>query len=318
MVDAIPVDVEAEREWANAYRSENGLSWSKFGEASGVPSGTLQPFCTGKYAGDNERIAREIARFRHGVAQRSEKRNGLPVDPGYFETPSSLLLWELLAVASSGEITLGAFAPGLGKTRTAEQFMSKVSPVYMLTLEDVTKDTKPMLRALAQAIGINIANLWPDQISAEIRRVLNKRKATIIVDEANHATMGTLEQLRQLNDKTGVGICLLGNEELLFRIEKNRNSQAYSRLNGRIYQRVVQNVPLEGDVTAFCAAWQLHDPKIIRALRDVALFPGSGGLRECRQIIVRASRLAAEDGGSLEYAHVRWAIEKRAVRNIVS
>lgn len=314
--DTLPIDVEEMRDWANGYKTMEGLGWEKFGSAVGIPGGTLQPFCKGNYAGNNERIARELFKFRQGVQNREEHLDGIPVEPGYFETPTSTLIRELLAVASTGEITVGAFGPGLGKTKTALDFLGRVSPAWIVTLDEMTRKPAALVRLVEQAIGLKTAKNWPSLISAEIIGFLRKRKATLIVDEANHATLAALEQLRAWHDATGVGICLLGNEELISRIEVGRERDAFSRLNSRISQRVVQNMPVEGDVTAFCDAWRIFDPGIRRALMDVALRPASGALRECRQIIVNASRLAAEDGGRLELAHVRWAIDKRAIRII--
>lgn len=315
-VDEIPVDVEEMRDWANGWRNQNNLSWSKFGEAVDIPGGTLQPFCKGNYAGDNDRIARAIYKFRQGVQNRENKMDGIPVDPGYFATPTSELIQELLAVAATGEMTLGSFGPGCGKTITARDFMGRVSPVWMITMDEVTKSTNSMIRLVEASIGLKSIRNWPSRISQEIITFLRKRRATLIIDEANHLTLAALEQLRAWHDATGVGICLLGNEELIARIEVGRERDAFARLNSRISQRVVQNMPLEGDIIAFCDAWQIFDPGIRKILTDVAMRPGSGALRECRQIINNASRLASEDGGRLELAHVKWAIEKRAIRII--
>ncbi|SCW61553.1 hypothetical protein SAMN02927924_01674 [Sphingobium faniae] len=315
-VDELPVDIEEMREWANGYKAMENLSWNDLGAAMGIPGGTIQPFCKGNYGGKNDRIAREIFKFRQGVQNRREQTDGIPVEPGYFDTPTSLLIRELLAVASSGEITVGAFGPGMGKTKTAGDFLGRVSPCFMATIDEVSRDTNAMIRLVEEAIGLNCARSWPAAISVEIISFLRRRKATLIVDEANHLTFKALEQLRAWHDATGVGICLLGNEELIARIERGRERDAFARLNSRIAQRVVQPQPTEEDVLAFCDAWKLFDPGIRQTLIEVALRPGSGALRECRQIVVNASRIASEDGGRLQLAHVRWAIERRAIRII--
>ena len=314
--EALPIDVEEMRDWANGYKAMTDMSWARFGNSVGIPGGTLQPFCKGNYLGDNDRIARELFKYRQGIQNREEHMDGIPVEPGYFETPTSTLIRELLAVASTGEITVGAFGPGMGKTKTAVDFLGRVSPAWLVTLDEMTKKPTALVRVVEKAIGLRTAKNWPSFISAEIISFLRKRKATLIVDEANHATLASLELIRAWHDATGLGACLLGNEELISRIEVGRERDALSRLNSRIAQRVVQPQPVEGDVIAFCDAWKLFDPGIRQALMDVALRPASGALRECRQIIVNASRLAAEDGGRLELAHVRWAIDKRAIRII--
>lgn len=315
-VDTLPIDVEDIRDWANGYKAMHALSWSKLGDLVDLPGGTLQPFCKGNYAGDNERIARVLWKFRQSEQSRSERLSGIPTDPGYFSTPTSERIAALIALAATGEMTVGGFGPGLGKTKTAEDFLGRISPAWLVTMDEVSRRTPAMVRKVEQEIGLNSKRSWVSAISAEVILFLRKRRATIIIDEANHLEYNSLEQLRAWSDATGVGICLLGNEELIARIETGRERDAYSRLNSRIAKRVVQNMAEEGDVVAFCDAWQIFDPAIRKLLMDVALRPGSGALRECRQIIKNASMAASEDGGMLELAHVRWAVEDRAVRII--
>lgn len=314
-VDELPVDIEEMRDWANGYKAMEALSWEAMGKRMGIPAGTLQPFCKGTYGGRNDEVARKIFTFRQGEKARQGHLASIPVDPGYFETPTSLRIRELLALASSGEITAAGMGPGIGKTMTAVDFLGRVSPVYMITMDEVTKSAKSMIRVVDQAIGVlKCPNAWPSTISAAVIAFLRGRRATMIVDEANHLEYEALEQLRRWHDATGVGICLMGNEELIARIESGGQSDAYGRLNSRIIRRVTQRLPEEGDLIAFCDAWRLFDPGIRKALAEVALRPGSGALRECRQIIKLASMAASEDGGSLQLAHVKWAIDARAVK----
>ena len=313
-VDTLPVDVEDMRDWANGYKEMHRLSWKELGELLNIPAGTIQPFCKGNYAGRNDNLAREVFMFKQAEEARANHKEGIPVNPGYFETPTSLRIRSLLAEASTGTITLGCFGPGLGKTVTARDFLGRVSPAWMITMDEVTSTTNAMIRAVEKAIGLNSRNNWPAEISADIINFLRKKRALLIIDEANHLERKALEQLRAWHDATKVGICLLGNEELIVRIEKGRERDAFARLNRRISERVVQNMPEEGDVTAFCDAWGLFDPGIRKLLTEVAMQAASGGLGECEQIITKASVIAQEDGGKLELAHVRWAKDRRVQR----
>ncbi|MBB5987407.1 AAA family ATPase [Sphingobium lignivorans] len=310
-IDTLPIDVEEVRDWANAYRDSFSppLSWPKFGQSVGLPHGTLQPFCKGKYAGDNERIARQLYKFKQGLESRDAVRQSIPVDPGYFETPTSLLIRELLAVAHSGTITVGAFAPGLGKTYTAEDFTGRVQPVSMITLDGITGTRNGIIRATADALNV-AQSRWVSELNTLVVRHLRKAKGLLLIDEANHATPEALEQLRSWHDATGVGICLLGNEELLGKIT---SGVSFARLKRRIRRSVVQQVPLEGDIIAFCDAWQISDIGIRALLKKQAMQGASGGLGELTQIVSDAAVLADEDGGRLELAHVQWAIQRRKI-----
>lgn len=313
-VDTIPVDIDDMRDWANGYKAMHKLGWKPLSEVMNIAQSTIQAFCTGTYAGRNDEVARKVFLFKQGVENRADQLQRLPVDPGYFETPTALRIRELLAVASSGKITVGAFGPGLGKTLTAIDFLGRASPVFMVTMDEVTKKTGAMIRAVEKGIGLSSTKNWPSLISAEIISFLRKKRATIIIDEANHLELGALEQLRAWHDATGVGLCLLGNEELIARINGGPKRDQFARLKRRISRSVVQNMPVEDDVTCFCEAWEIFDPAIRMTLMDVAMQPGSGGLGECAMIISDAATIAAEGGGNMEIAHVRWAIEQRQIR----
>lgn len=314
--DDLPIDIEEMRDWMNGYKDMHNLGWQKLGERIGIPGGTIGPFCTGVYTGRNDRIAKEVFKFRQAERARTKQMDGIPVAPGYFETPTSLRIRSLMAMASTGKITVAALGSGLGKTVTAKDFMERVTPVWMVTMDEVTKKTNAMIRAVEKALGLTGIKSWPSAISADIISYLRKRRGTLIVDEANHLEYGALEQLRSWHDATGVGICLLGNEELVTRIESGRERDAFARLNRRIFQRLVQPMPEQGDVVNFCDAWGITDPGMRKVLMDVALRPGSGGLGECEQIIQAASMDASEDGGRMELAHLKWAVNNRSRRII--
>lgn len=309
--ETIPVDIEEMREWALAFKEQEQIGWEKFGPLIGEPVSTLQAFCTGKYAGAEKRkleIARTLFKFRQGLASRSEILQGIPVDPGYFETPTSLSIRELLAVAHSGKITVGSFAPGLGKSITANDFMKRTAPVWLLELDEITGEMKGLLRALGELVGS--PNSWLTKLNADVIQHFRRTKGLLIVDEANFATLPALELLRTLHDKTGVGLCLLGNEELLKNITKG---VSFGRLKSRIRRSIVQQMPVEGDVSAFCDAWGIADIGIRAALHKETMRGDSGGLRELTQIVTDAAVLADEDGGKLELAHIKWAIDRRKI-----
>ncbi|MCU0946786.1 MAG: hypothetical protein MUF47_00830 [Porphyrobacter sp.] len=134
------------------------------------------------------------------------------------------------------------------------------------------------------------------------------------IDEANYLTIESIEEIRSWHDDTGVGICLLGNEELLARIETGRHRDQFARLNRRIAMRHTQRVPLPGDVRAFCDAWGITQPDIRHFLDTIARTPDSGGLGECQQLIESGSMLAAADDRGLSLADLREAQMYRATK----
>lgn len=314
--DDFPVDIEEMREWAMAERQARNLSWTQFSAVTGLAVSTLSLFCTNKYAGNQERIARQLFRHRQLQQSQSERSIGVPIEPGYFETPTSLRIRALLVVAQMGRITLGATGPGTGKTMTTRHYQSSVSNCWVATMKPTTRTVNAMIGEVMRAVGGTSKMGWTRQLSNQVADMVSGKRGVIVIDEANNLELDAIEEIRSWHDATGVGVCLLGNEELLMRIEGGPRRDAYARLNSRIAQRHIQTLPLEGDIEAFCEAWGIGDPACRRMLGQTAMTPGAGGLREMKQIVESASMLAEEEGQTLGLSHLRDAQSTRATRHL--
>lgn len=312
-----PVDVEQEREWLTAHKSATGLSWTMLGDRIGIPPGTLSPFQTRNYQGNNERVARLIFKYRQTLDSQAFVLTGVPDAPGYFETTTSRRLMSLLIWAHRGRMTLAATGPGTGKTMTIAEYQASASNVWIATMEEATNTLPAMIRVVLRALGVQGRGVSKDQLSQLVKDSTVGRRGLLVIDEANHLGTEALEQIRAWHDVPGgPGVCLLGNEELLMRIEGGARRDAFGRLNSRIAQRHLQHTPLAEDVEAFCDAWNVSDVGMRDYLKRIALTPASGGLRECMQIVEQAAMLASEDSQALGLGHLRDAQSTRATRFI--
>lgn len=311
-----PVDVEAEREWAYAEKQRRGYSWPQFANVTGIPTGTLSTWVTGKYNGNLETIARKVFRYRQMIEAQRDQTGGLPVEPGYFETPTSLRIRALLVIAQMGRITLGATGPGTGKTMTTRHYQASVSNCWVATMKPTTKTLNAMIGEVMRAIGGSAKTGWTRQLSHQVADMMKGKRGLLVIDEANNLELDAIEEIRAWHDETGVGVCFLGNEELLMRIEGGPKRDAYARLNSRIAQRHIQTLPMEQDVEAFCDAWGIEDSGCRRMLGQIALTPGAGGLREMRQLVEAGSMLAEQDERALTLHDLRDAQATRATRYI--
>jgi DNA transposition AAA+ family ATPase len=310
-----PVDVDAERQWLNAHKAETGSSWTELQTQISIPAGTLSTWATGSYRGDQERVARAVFRYRQLLESQAERSHGILIEPGYFETPTSRRLTGLLIWAHRGRITVGATGPGTGKDMAANEYAGSVSNVTVVTMRPTDEKMPAMIARVLRALDVPPKGRTRDMSHQVLEKVRGHRRL-LVINEANHLETKALEEIRAWHDETGVGVCLLGNEELLMRIEGGAKRDAYARLNSRIAQRLIQNLPEEGDVTAFCDAWGLTNPAMRQMLMTIARTPGAGGLRECRQIVEQASMLAADENRALSFDDMRDAQSTRATRFI--
>nr|WP_277924247.1 AAA family ATPase [Sphingomonas sp. CROZ-RG-20F-R02-07] len=216
-----------------------------------------------------------------------------------------------------GRITVGATGPGTGKTMTLREYCASTSNCWIGTMRHTDKSVNAMMAEVLRALGVPAKGTgWGRQMSHMVSSSVAGKRGLLVIDEANHLTWESLEEIRAWHDDTGVGVCLLGNEELLMRIQGGPRRDAFARLNSRIAQSHIQNLPVEEDVEAFCDAWELADPAVRSMLSRIALTPGAGGLRECRQIVEQASMLAADEDRPLAFADLRDAQAGRATKHI--
>jgi len=315
-VKDLPVDVEEMRLWLNGYRElfEPPMPWSQLSKESGIPAGTLQPFCAATYQGRNDNVARKVFMFRQSVESQSMRQSKLPVNPGYFDTRTSLRMMELLEIAHSGRITVIGTGPGTGKTMTIEEYSERAGPVWKATMKPSANTLHSMIREVQKALGIEPRRLSTADASALVVTRMNGRRGLLVIDEANWLSLEAIEELRNWHDMTGVGICMLGNEELVQSIKTGRKRDQLARLLSRIANMHEQRIPLDEDVTAFCDAWGIEQPDIRRYLLTIATTPDSGGLRECKQLVEAGSMLAAADERGLSIVDLRDAQSERATR----
>lgn len=317
--DEITVDAEAERLWLNAYKDKTGLSWGALGRSSGIPHGTLSPWATGVYMGNSENVAARVFRFRQQIESQDDIASVALKAPDFIPTPTALRLRTLLATAQSGEMTLGCTAPGLGKTITARHFVHSVSNSWLITARPSSGNLTAMIGATLAAIGNSTGARvggWKAKLSQEVASLIAGRKSVLIYDEAQFLTAESMEEIRSWSDVTGVGVCLLGNEELFAKVRGGARNHAFARLNSRIKMSHLAEAPEPGDAEAYLDAWKIEKPSMRNLLSAIALTPGSGGLREMRQIIEVANTLAHEDGVAMGLSHLRDAQSTRTTRNI--
>lgn len=317
-----PVDIDAERAWLHQHREDANLSWQQVADRSGIPFGTLSPWATGTYNGRSDNVARRVYRYRQMVesqAKRAETATAAVTGKamGLVDMPTVRRLNALMVTAQSGEITVAATGPGTGKTMAARDYAACVSNVWIATFDPTTKSLAAMVRVVLKAVGGKTGHGWLGQMSAQVMELVANRNGLLICDEANHLDFQAIEQIRAWHDLTGVGICLLGNEELIATIRggnQRHTSHAFARLKSRIAMSHVQDLPLEADIDAYLDAWGIENGETRGFLRRVGRTPGAGGLREIRQIVSIASTLAADDGASLSYPHVREAAALRSTQ----
>lgn len=319
----LDVDIEFERNWLIEQKAQTDtetgkpVTWEKLARSMGVNDKTLSLFGTNNYkAGREDLRANEVRQFRERLLHKSEVQKGRLVEPRFVETPTATKVNSLLSIAHSGQITMVCMGPGTSKTYVAEHYKMKFGGnIWMATMEPVSDRLSAMLFTLLKALGSTEKGscAW---MSEQIKEMLRGKKGLIMVDEANNLSFECLDQLRAFHDKTGVGICLLGNEELYTTIYSGKRHHAFGRLASRIDQYHVQDLPTDEDILLYLDAWGITDAAMRRMLKNAGLQRSAGGLREIKKIIQSGALLASANEVPLSVEHLREAQSMRSTRSM--
>lgn len=310
----LTVNVEDQREWLNAHKEETGASWSALAPKIGIPMGTLSPFATNSYRGDNQKIADAIYRYRQMLTAQAAIAVEMPQPPSFFETPTSRRIITMLSVAQLGDMTIVAGGPGTSKTQAIRHYQASVSQVWVATMKPSTAGVNTMQIKVLEALGERNAKGTPLALSTKIESLVRGTNGLLIIDEAQHTSEKALEEIRSWHDETGIGICLVGNEEVLLRLTLGNKRDAFARLASRIGNRLIFRGPSDGDALALADAWNIDHEAQRAFLVETAKKPG--GLRTCTKLMKMACMLAASERSELKLTHMQDAWAHLATRQL--
>lgn len=266
----------------------------------GVSDATLSAFRNGKYAGDNERITSKAQDWYDNFQQQTI----LPETPQFVVTETVVELRSLFQSARvMGCINVVVGAPGVGKTAAARDYCSK-SNTWMITLAPAHSSVTECLQELSFALGLGEIKGGKGPLSRAIRRALTGKKGLVIVDEADHLSIDGFEQLRAIQDATGVGMVLIGNPEGMSVIAQHRNDNL-TRLVSRMARTRKLSGVLPADVDAIADAWGIQGKDERAEMQAIAKKPGA--LRVLNNVLHQAQVMAVGEGAPLRKKHMKAA-----------
>ena len=310
-----PIDIEQQRSWLIQHKEETQLSWSQLEGRTGVNKSSLSLFANKKYGAPGDTIAEAIFRYRQTLAARAAISSKSVELPDYYTTSTSLQLISLMTWAKRGRIVMAAMGPGMSKSITARHFEACNSNVFLVTISPATSGIRAMLRAVLHAMGVASPTGDIQSMSMQIKdRASKLQDPLLILDEAQHLTVQSIEEVRHWHDATGMGIALLGNQQVQQKIDGGSRAAAFAQLFIRVAQSIVRSRPLPDDVDKMLDAWGIMDPAIAREIHRIAQLPGA--LRGATFTLELANMLAIAEHADLDVKHVTdaWAqLSRRTV-----
>lgn len=285
--------------------ADKRLSQSRIAAESGLSSTTISQWLNGIYTGDNSAVETKLERWVDTTQAARERASAMPDAPGYIDTRTGGLIIAALRYAQlAGDIAVIYGGAGLGKTAAIRQFSLMAPNVWHATVTRASAGVAPSLEVIVDAIGINASGTAYRLHNAICKRVTNTI-GLLVIDEAQHLTEAALDQIRAIHDATGIGVALVGNEQVYARMTGGSRAAYLDRLFSRIGKKVRLSKVTQEDANALLDGWKVSDGKTRALLMDVASKPGA--LRGMTKVLRLSSMYAAADGRKLNLEDVRQA-----------
>jgi len=287
---------ERARQELRGYMERANLSQGAAARRMGIAPGRLSEWLNSKYSGDSDKVTEAVERYLAASTARPEPAVSL----AGVEFVKTKAAGNVLGAVKYARLVRGMAIvwgdPGVGKTMALEHYReTHPGEVVWLTGAPHHRQASALLDDLIAAAGLpapgNGAGMRA-QFAVLVGALAGEaERLVVIIDEAQHLGLGSLEELRTLHDATRVPIVLAGNDVVYGRLHGKGQlgwAQLFSRM--ALQCRVPREIP-EDDVRAIAVG---ADELGVTFLTKLAL--GGGSLRAATNCL-RIARLIAADNG---------------------
>lgn len=263
-----------------------GLSQAAAAKEMNISGAALNNWTSGKYKGNNERIAGLVQEYLDRSYRRSLEMNLIKDDFDFIETSIYKRILEGVEVADlRGEIRVVAGDSGVGKTSALKKIQSKRSgAIYLAAYAGIRKAR--FLSLLCEEADIENRGTCDDKFDALVKGLKDSNRL-LLIDEAEHLSIEALDTLRSINDRTKCGLILAGLPIFYSRLRTRQSDYAY--IYNRISLPVIVDHLKEGDVAQMVATILPEDCTVPTSV----WFKACNGIgRDLRVIVQESLRVA--------------------------
>ncbi len=194
-----------------------------------ISPSALTTFLNGSYPSPHTIIPKVVA-----FSLMEEKKEYIPVKPSFQRTYISNDVINTIEYCKlHGSMGIFYGDAGIGKTEGAKEFIKNNPESILITINPVFATIKGVSKLICNGLRISDYKTNMDAYSAIVRK-LKDSKRVVVVDEAQHLTIKTLEHLRSMIvDDAECGLVLIGNETIYNRMlgkQEAQLAQLFSRV----------------------------------------------------------------------------------------
>lgn len=211
------------------YIAEAG-SQEKAAALIGYSAATLSTYRKGVYNGDVDKLETRL-REMFTVEEAAEELHA--VSPDYVPTSISQKVYETIRICHlKGGLAIECGDAGIGKTKAAEKYTADYpnSTIY-ITVNPCFTSLSSFLKLLCRRLRISTGR--KDDMWLDIDSYLRGGRKVLIVDEAQHLPIKTIDSIRSFFDSNPtLGIIFIGNAETVA-CRGGRVRESYSQIRNR-------------------------------------------------------------------------------------
>jgi DNA transposition AAA+ family ATPase len=201
-------NVEHVTGWLN--KKQKTRTW--LGAAAGVNRSTISQILSGKYPSSPDKFLKKMLDTIHHF----EIQSKIKETPFVSTSVSRIVMTACKRARKLHSFAVIAANVGTGKTRTLEEYAATNSNTYLIQADPVMSPGA-LMDDLIHALGVSALSgrqTREKKLRAVIQYLDALNSPLIILDEAETVNPRTLEHLRRIRDKAGVGVVLSGTTKL--------------------------------------------------------------------------------------------------------
>ncbi|NOR63279.1 MAG: AAA family ATPase [Rhodobacteraceae bacterium] len=294
-------EAEALRQRIRAIMKGESTTQTALQKESEIPHGTFTNWFAGTYPGRVDNVNAKVLKWLDAREANKALALTIPSAPDFVDTPTSQRIAQVLQTAQvMPDMALIVGGAGVGKTMTLQRYKAENPYVTIITARPSSARANPLFSALGRALGVKDTS--PAMLFDAVADMVKNHHHLIVIDEAQHLKMDALEELRGLHDQHGVGIVLMGNQDVHSRLTSGKFEADFAQLFSRIGLRLVLDKVGVADVRAILKAWKVDEADLTKTCRHIAGQPGA--LRVLSKTLRMAHMIAGAEGKPLCAKHI--------------
>ncbi len=220
-----------QRKQADAQAKGENYSYADLARDLGYTenSSLMSQYFAGKYAGNIVLLERRISELLKRESELATLIEQSTFEDERFKFVETSVFKRLNEAAKMcqlrGQIGRLTGKSGLGKTRAILEYQKRDSGVIVIQAHKYFT-AKEVFREITAKCGIEARGTIHTMMLAIVEKLKGTRRL-IIIDEAEHLNANTLDEVRQLNDRAGVGVLYVGTEKFKSKITTLRGDYGY-------------------------------------------------------------------------------------------